>query len=126
MKHRKMSEQMEKDIQEIVDFYMQFVTGEYHSIRESLEYFWKCMNDYTIEDYLQTVREQKARMKAFPQRVSNEYQVEHGMDLRDYFASQIIAGFLANNKTDYYRNSGELMVKLAYEMADLMMKEREK
>ena len=49
-----------------------------------------------------------------------------GMDLRDYFASQIIAGFLANNKTDYYRNSGELMVKLAYEMADEMMKAREK
>jgi hypothetical protein len=48
------------------------------------------------------------------------------MDLRDYFASQVITGFLANNKTDYYRNSGELMVKLAYEMADLMMKEREK
>jgi hypothetical protein len=63
MKHRKMSEQMEKDIQEIVDFYMQFVTGEHFSIRESLEYFWKCMNDYTIEDYLKTVRERKASKK---------------------------------------------------------------
>jgi hypothetical protein len=54
---------MEKDIQEIVDFYMQFVTGEHFSIRESLEYFWKCMNDYTIEDYLKTVRERKASEK---------------------------------------------------------------
>jgi hypothetical protein len=62
-KHRKMSEQMEKDIQEIVDFYMQFVTGEHFSIRESLEYFWKCMNEYTIEDYLKTVRERKASEK---------------------------------------------------------------
>jgi hypothetical protein len=64
-------------------------------------------------------------MKAFPLSKENNYG-QDGMDLRDYFASQIIAGFLANNKTDYYRNSGELMVKLAYEMADLMMKEREK
>ena len=62
-KHRKMSEQMEKDIQEIVDFYMQFVTGEHFSIRESLEYSWKCMNDYTIEDYLKIVRERKASEK---------------------------------------------------------------
>ena len=70
-------------------------------------------------------------MKAFPNGiVTNKDGLvvggQQGMDLRDYFASQIIAGFLANNKTDYYRNSGELMVKLAYEMADLMMKEREK
>jgi hypothetical protein len=61
MKNRKISEQMEKDIQEIVDYYMQFVTGEYHTIKESMEYFWKCMSDYTIEDYLQTVRERKAK-----------------------------------------------------------------
>jgi len=74
-------------------------------------------------------------MKAFPTNqlaVSDMGQVrainplQEGMDLRDYFASQIIAGFLANNKTDYYKNSPELMVKLAYEMADLMMKERSK
>ena len=75
-------------------------------------------------------------MKAFPsngfyERTTGGEQPQKlepimGMDLRDYFASQIIAGFLANNKTDYYRNSGELMVKLAYEMADEMMKAREK
>jgi len=67
-------------------------------------------------------------MKAFPTVFldfipKDEHQ---GMDLRDYFASQVITGFLANNKTDYYKNSAELMVKLAYEMADLMMKERHK
>jgi hypothetical protein len=45
-----------------------------------------------------------------------------GMKLRDYFAGQVIVGFLANNKTDY---SSNLIVKLAYEMADEMMKARE-
>jgi hypothetical protein len=63
MKHRKISEQQEKDIQEIVEYYMQFVTGEYHSIRESIEYFWRCMSDYTIEDYLEIVRQRKAQNK---------------------------------------------------------------
>jgi len=65
-------------------------------------------------------------MKAFPCISLINKKEELGMDLRDYFASQIIAGFLANNKTDYYKNIPELMVKLAYEMADLMMKERGK
>jgi hypothetical protein len=70
-------------------------------------------------------------MKAFPNGITTNKDGlfvggQQGMDLRDYFASQIIAGFLANNKTDYYKNSPELMVKLAYEMADLMMKERSK
>jgi hypothetical protein len=63
MKHRKISEQQEKDIQEIVEYYMQFVTGEYHSIRESIEYYWQCMSDYTIEDYLEIVRQRKAQDK---------------------------------------------------------------
>jgi hypothetical protein len=45
------------------------------------------------------------------------------MDLRDYFAGQVIVGFLANPKTDY---SSRLIVGLAYEMADEMMKAREK
>jgi hypothetical protein len=63
MKHRKISEQQEKDIEEIVEYYMQFVTGEYHSIRESVEYFWRCMSDYTIEDYLELVRQRKAQNK---------------------------------------------------------------
>jgi hypothetical protein len=65
-KHRQFSEQMEKDIQEIVDFYMQYVTGEHRSIREGLEYYWKCMSDYTIEDYLEVAREGKANMNNEP------------------------------------------------------------
>ena len=68
-------------------------------------------------------------MKAFPQtRISingnkDITTADLGMDLRDYFAGQIIVGFLANNKTDY---SSKLIVELAYELADSMMKAREK
>ena len=57
-------------------------------------------------------------MKAFPQDSDGRF-----MDLRDYFAGQIIVGFLANNKTDY---SSKLIVELAYELADAMMKARGK
>ena len=71
-------------------------------------------------------------MKAFPNlqivvsdmgNVRAVTQSDSGMDLRDYFASQVIVGFLANSKADY---SSNLFVKLAYEMADEMMKAREK
>ena len=67
-------------------------------------------------------------MKAFPTITSwvngvSPANHDSGMDLRDYFAGQIIVGFLANNKTDY---SSKLIVELAYELADAMMKTREK
>jgi len=70
-------------------------------------------------------------MKAFPHpslTVSDMGQVraytvsEGGMDLRDYFAGQIIVGFLSNPKTDY---SSRLISKLSFELADEMMKARE-
>ena len=63
MKHRKFTKQQEKDMKEIIDYYMQFVIDEHYSIRESLEYFWKCMSDYTIEDYVEIVHERKAQEK---------------------------------------------------------------
>ena len=63
MKHRKFTKQQEKNIEEIVDFYMQYVTDFHSEIRESLEYSWKCMSDGTIEDYLETVQERKASEK---------------------------------------------------------------
>ena len=70
-------------------------------------------------------------MKAFPIVIDRETQLanntnfavqEDGMDLRDYFAGQVIIGFLANNKTDY---SNRHIVELAYAMADEMIKRRE-
>ena len=71
-------------------------------------------------------------MKAFPQKYPIDADsphhsmfnpVERGMELRDYFAGQVIIGFLANPKTDY---SSNLIAGLAYEMADEMIKVREK
>ena len=61
-------------------------------------------------------------MKAFP--YNPQFNQEHnGMELRDYFAGQVIIGFLANPKTDY---SSNLIAGLAYAMADEMIKVREK
>lgn len=61
--HRRMTRQMQQNVKEIVDYYMQFVTGEHHSIRESFEYFWKCMSKTTIEDYAEDIRGKKAQEK---------------------------------------------------------------
>jgi hypothetical protein len=65
-------------------------------------------------------------MKAFPTNVTKSsggdgWQTDYGMDLRDYFAGQVIIGFLANPKTDY---SSNLIAGLAYAMADEMIKVR--
>jgi hypothetical protein len=66
-------------------------------------------------------------MKAFPQRVSTEYQyqVEHGMDLRDYFAAKAMQGMFANSSTQKIeRKDLPLFALVCYEMADAMMKAR--
>jgi hypothetical protein len=59
-------------------------------------------------------------MKAFPQRVSNEYQVEHGMDLRDYFAAQVLSKVMEQWPSADFTGASEI----AYEYADAMMKVR--
>jgi len=67
-------------------------------------------------------------MKAFPQRVSTAYQyeVEHGMDLRDYFASKAMQGLLAT--ISYEHSTGDIsdmeIANRAYLIADAMMKAR--
>jgi hypothetical protein len=60
-------------------------------------------------------------MKAFP---TYHYQRdESGMDLRDYFAAKVLQGLLA----DYsQRNTMENFARESYELADAMMKAREK
>lgn len=45
-----------------------------------------------------------------------------GMTLRDYFAAQILAGAI-NLRPDFHQDQ---IAKLAYEIADAMLKEREK
>ncbi len=70
-------------------------------------------------------------MKAFPyvrevpsdQAGYRAYAHEDGMDLRDYFASDAMKGMLANPECDLNANE---TVNTAYQMADLMMKARER
>jgi len=66
------------------------------------------------------------KMKAFPQRVSTEYQyqVEHGMDLRDYFAAKALMSMLAPVQ-DITENTPNIASTWAYKFADAMMKARQ-
>ena len=66
-------------------------------------------------------------MKAFPKDSDGRF-----MDLRDYFAGQIVAGLLArpmeelsNGRTTKYEVESYIAY-ISYEMADAMMKAREK
>jgi hypothetical protein len=64
-------------------------------------------------------------MKAFPNTykhpTSGLFIEEQGMDLRDYFAAQALMAC-----TTRYDWSNSMAVKEAYEIADAMLKEREK
>ena len=60
--------------------------------------------------------------KAFPH---EESYMDHGMDLRDYFAIQYVNGNLSNFNFDTCMTFDEVAQK-GYEMADAMMKAREK
>jgi len=61
------------------------------------------------------------KMKAFPQRVSTAYQyeVEHGMDLRDYFAAKAMQKMIWEKGQDLEN------AKDCYVIADAMMKARQ-
>ena len=64
-------------------------------------------------------------MKAFP--YNPQFNQEHnGMDLRDYFAIQVIEGLLADGGWGGDLSYFEDVAKGAYKMADAMMKAREK
>ena len=64
-------------------------------------------------------------MKAFPVKGWNGHEetINEGMDLRDYFAGQIIQGLLANTLT---APNQEIVIKAVWGMADAMMEAREK
>jgi hypothetical protein len=49
---------------------------------------------------------------------------QDGMDLRDYFASKAMLGFIASSPQPRNYNEHE-MAKISYQMADAMMKARE-
>ena len=61
-------------------------------------------------------------MKAFPSEKNNILN-NQGMDLRDYFAGQIIQGLLANTLN---APNQEIVITAAWGIADAMMKAREK
>jgi hypothetical protein len=71
-------------------------------------------------------------MKAFPSRESIYgsdvigVKENSGMDLRDYFAGQIVAGLLADGGWGGDLSYFEDVAKGAYRMADAMMEAREK
>lgn len=65
-------------------------------------------------------------MKAFPHHHVTTYDYDnrhtHGMDLRDYFAGQVIVHGSFSSMTNTYDAQ---TAKRAYEIADAMMKARE-
>ena len=66
-------------------------------------------------------------MKAFPgfDYISQDGKVNpSGMDLRDYFAGQALAGMMAHKHTGHDGNPTICIVANAYEIADAMMKAR--
>lgn len=71
-------------------------------------------------------------MKAFPVPTAetsiNCHSAEFGMDLRDYFAAKALphCQLLLRNWDDYFSSdTAEVVAKMAYVMADEMMKARE-
>ena len=68
-------------------------------------------------------------MKAFPHDSTNQY----GMDLRDYFAGQAMTGLLQRpleeliqGQTNKHQKVSTYLAYVSYQMADAMMKARDK
>lgn len=67
-------------------------------------------------------------MYAFPHVTTDQYRVkfeESGMTLRDYFAGQTIAGYLASFGGTAHFPKSDSAAKFAYDLADEMLKARE-
>lgn len=62
-------------------------------------------------------------MKAFPNNTHDG--VEWGMNLRDYFAAKVMQGFCSNHAHDILPSKVELEARIAYQIADAMLKVRE-
>ena len=63
-------------------------------------------------------------MKAFPNGLVYGREIDNGMDLRDYFAAKALQALMADFREDLDWNAHE-EAKIAYEIADAMMKVRE-
>jgi len=60
-------------------------------------------------------------MKAFPKSNHQFFDAQEGMDLRDYFAAKAMQAIQQTSKNTMYED----IARLAYVMADAMMKARE-
>ena len=65
-------------------------------------------------------------MKAFPLYFKWDDDQYNGMDLRDYFATKAMNAFLVDVGVRVDKSHLEEIATRAYEMADLMMKAKEK
>jgi hypothetical protein len=68
-------------------------------------------------------------MKAFPLKNVNMFDDNEGMDLRDYFASDLMKSFLTHERVmeDLHKeNVAKTLIESAYQIADLMMEARQK
>ena len=72
-------------------------------------------------------------IKAFPVENRNVFNTETGMDLRDYFASAAMGSYFNAMLISYMNDKCKVegidfsnVSKVAYQIADSMMKEREK
>jgi hypothetical protein len=61
-------------------------------------------------------------MKAFP--ITSNYDENNGMELRDYFAAKALQGLLCTVKNEQWLPQD--VAEVCYEVADSMMKAREK
>ena len=75
-------------------------------------------------------------MKAFP--LNSKYPENHGMDLRDYFAAQVLGGYVAGFRPNplaqdticergycKFENNAEAIAHYSYVLADALIKARE-
>ena len=58
----------------------------------------------------------------------NESYYSYGMTLRDYFAAKALQGLLSNQRVPHEGDSisKDVVARMTYEIADAMLKEREK
>jgi hypothetical protein len=68
-------------------------------------------------------------MKAYPfihkHPTTGNTKLEEGMDLRDYFAAKAMQGICNSRSHSELKGHAIASAKVAYELADAMMKERE-
>lgn len=64
-------------------------------------------------------------MKAFPHPPSTLQSFQYGMDLRDYFAAEIVSGMICNHPHMADEQPNKIATS-AYKLADVMMEVRKK